>query len=181
MHLFHFHVYGTHTHNQQQVFPAPERCSLHHFRVAASWVASRCFYVDAWHGEGLVVRGGMMMGRCVMHTHVRQGAMGWQACTLSLHFVPSSHFALALPLPLPLPLPPLNSHSPPPTHNPAHQVMPWSLWQTYSTTSHCIRPPCGLFAHFALALPLPLPPLQLPLLPRPHTNTNTTNPCITIR
>jgi hypothetical protein len=33
-----------------QAFPAPAAITLDAFRVAASWVASRSFCVDAWHG-----------------------------------------------------------------------------------------------------------------------------------
>eukprot|EP00775_Hariotina_reticulata_P007777 gene7777-7975_t len=35
-------------------FPHPDLCSLDCFRVAASWVASRSFHVDAWHGDAMV-------------------------------------------------------------------------------------------------------------------------------
>lgn len=37
-----------------QAFPRPDLCSLDRFRVAASWVASRSFHVDAWHGDAMV-------------------------------------------------------------------------------------------------------------------------------
>ncbi|KAF8061932.1 davT [Scenedesmus sp. PABB004] len=35
-------------------FPHPERCGLEQFRVATSWVASRSFHVDAWHGDAML-------------------------------------------------------------------------------------------------------------------------------
>ncbi|KAF6262972.1 hypothetical protein COO60DRAFT_557117 [Scenedesmus sp. NREL 46B-D3] len=38
----------------KEAFPHPKLCSLQHFRTAASWVASRSFHVDAWHGDAMV-------------------------------------------------------------------------------------------------------------------------------